>query len=77
MELQRSLRCGLGAEVRSYLGRIKGAYAQKAFSCQLLLVQNGEHVWSGVKAQETTTKAAGPREPEAAQTLFGLWRPEG
>ena len=75
--LERSLRCGLGAEVPSYLCGIDGAYAQKAFSCQLLLVQEGEHVWSGIPAQGTTSKAAGPREPEAAQTLFGLWRPEG
>ena len=76
MELQRSLRCGLSAEVPSYLCRIDGAYAQKAFSCQLLLVQEGEHVWSGYPAQDTATKAAGAREPEAAHTLIGLRRPE-
>ena len=75
--LERSLRYGLGAEVPSYLCGIHGAYAQKAFSCQVLLLHEGEHVWSAVQAHDTTTKAAGPREPEAAQTLFGLWRPEG
>ena len=75
--LEQRLRCFLGAEVLSYLSGIDGAYAQKALSCQLLLVQEGEHVWSGFPAQGTTSKATGPREPEAAQTLFGLWRPEG
>ena len=58
-------------------GGIAGACTQKAFSSELLLVHEGKNVWSGVKAQETNSKAAGPREPEAAQTLFGLWRPEG
>ena len=58
-------------------GWIAGACAQKAFSCQHLFLQEGEKVWSGFPAQETTSKAAGPREPEAAQTLFALWRPEG
>ena len=75
--LHRSLGYGLSAEVHSYPCGIDGAYAQKAFSCQLLLVQEGEHVWSGFPTQGTTSKAAGPREPEAAQTLFGLWRAEG
>ena len=49
----------------------------EAVSCQLLLRHEGDHVWSGIQAQETTSKAAEPREAEAAQTLFGLWRPEG
>ena len=75
--LERSLRYGLGAEVPSYLCGIHGAYAQKAFSGQPLLRHEGEHDRSGFQAQETTSKAAGPREPEAAQTLFGLWTPEG
>ena len=57
-------------------GVIVAACEQKAFSCQLLLLHEGEHVWSGFPSQETTRKAAGPREPEAAQTLFALWRPE-
>ena len=53
-----------------------GASVQKVFSGQLLILHEGELVWSGIQAQETTSKAAGPREPEAAQTLFALWRPE-
>ena len=75
--LDRSLGCGLSAEVPSYLCGIHGAYAQKAFSCQVLLLHEGEHVWNGFPAQGTTSKAAGPREPEAAQALFGLCRPQG
>ena len=39
------LRCLAGS------GGIAGAYAQKAFSSQLLLVHEGEHVWSGFPAQ--------------------------
>ena len=56
---------------------IAGACTQEAFSCLLLPLHAGEYLWSGFQAQETTSKAAGPREPEAAQTLFALWRPEG
>ena len=41
------VRWGLGAEVPSWLGGIAGACAQKAFSSQLLLLHEGEHVWSG------------------------------
>ena len=67
--LEWSLRYGLGAEVPSYLCGIHGAYAQKAFSCQVLLLHEGEHVWSGFLAQETTIKPAVPREQELAQTL--------
>ena len=57
-------------------GAIAQARAQKAFSCKHLLLHEAEHVWSGSSAQETTSKAAGPRKPEADQTLFGLWSPE-
>ena len=38
-------------------------------SRQILLLHEGEHVWSGIPAQETTSKAAVPREQEAVQTL--------
>ena len=67
----------LGAELPSWPRGDCWGCAQKAFSCQLLILHEGEHVWSGIQAQETTSKAAGPGEAEAAQTLFGLWRPEG
>ena len=74
--LERIVRCGVSAEVPSWLRRGAGACAQKAFSYQLLVLHDGEHVWTGFPAQEATSKATGPREPEAAQTLFGLWSPE-
>ena len=46
--------------------------AKKAFSWQILLLHEGEHVWSGFPAQETTSKPAVPREQEAAQTVLAL-----
>ena len=69
-----------GASVLSSLagsGWIAGACVQKAFCFHLLFLHEEEHVSSGFPAQETTSIAAGPREPEGARTLFGLWRPEG
>ena len=77
MEVGADLEISLGSDLPSWLHEFAGASLQKAFSCQLLLLYEGEDVWSGIQAQETTSKAAGSREPEAAQTLFGLWRPEG
>ena len=56
---------------------IAGAYTQEAFSCLLLPLHEAEYVWSGFSAHETTSKAAGPREPEADKTLCALWRAEG
>ena len=57
------VRWGLRAEVESWFGGIAGACAQNAFSSQLLLFHEGEVIWSGFPAQETTSKAEGPREP--------------
>ena len=54
------VRWGLRAEVASWFGGIAGACAQKAFSSQLLLLHEGEQMWSGFPAQENTSKAAGP-----------------
>ena len=56
--LERSLRYGLGAEVPSYLCGIHGAYAQKAFSCQVLLLHEGEHVWSGLQPTRARVRVA-------------------
>ena len=53
------------------------ACAKKAFSCQILLLHEGEHVWSGFPAQETTSNPAVPREQEAALTLFALLEKSG
>ncbi|MVD59746.1 hypothetical protein D9R18_19685 [Proteus mirabilis] len=40
-------------------------------SCQISLLGEGEDVWSWFLAAETTSQAAVPTEPEAAQTLLG------
>ena len=47
------------------------ASADKAFSCQISLLPEGEHVWSWFQAADTTNPAAVPTEPEAAQPLLG------
>ena len=70
----------IGASVWTSLtgsGGIAGACVQTAFSCQLLLLHEEANHWSGFPSQETTSKTAGPREPEAAQPHIALWRPEG
>ena len=51
-------------------GGIAGAWAKKAFACPVLLPQEGEHFGGGFQAPETPSKAAGPREPEAAHPRF-------
>ena len=58
-------------------GWIAEACAKKAFSWQILLLHEGEHVWSGFPAQETTSKPAVPREQEEVQAVFALLRTEG
>ena len=58
---------------------VAGACANKAFSCQISLLPEGEHVWGWFQSAETSSQAAKPRGPEAAQTLpgpmgsIGLW----
>ena len=56
---------------------IAEACANKAFRCQILLLHDGEHVWSGFEATETTSKPQLPTEQEAAQTLFALFEKRG
>ena len=74
--LEQSLRCGLGAEVPSYLCGIDGAYAQKAFSCQVLFSTKENTFGVGFTIRRPPAKQQGPGS-QTAQTLFGLWRPEG
>ena len=38
---------------------------------KISLFREGEHVWSSFQAAVTTSQAAVPTEPEAAQTLLG------
>ena len=53
------------------------ASAHRATSGQISLLRDGEDVWSWFPAAETTSQAAVPTEPEAAQTLLALWGAEG
>ena len=47
------------------------ARANRASSCQIGLLREGEDVWSWFTAAETHIEAAVPTEPEAAQSLLG------
>ena len=47
------------------------AMAHWAYSSQIILLCQGEDTWSWFPAAETTSQAAVPTEPEAAQTLLG------
>ena len=57
---------------RAGSGGMAGAWAQKAFTRPILLPQDGEPLGSGFRAQDTTSKAVGPREPRAAPPRFAL-----
>ena len=46
------------------------ASAPRASSGQISLLREGEDVWSWFQAAETTSQAALPTDPEAAQTLL-------
>ena len=71
------MRCGLGVQLPGWLRGDCWGLRPKAFSCQPLLFHEEENQWIGFEAQETTSKLAGPREPEAAQAHFVFWRAEG
>ena len=51
-------------------GVIAVVRAEKVFERPILSPQEGEHIGSGFQAPENPNKAAGPREPEAAQPRF-------
>ena len=72
-------RFGGRRDVRPYparrssgLGWVARASAHRSSSCQISLLREGEHVWSWFQAAETTSQAAVPKEPEAAQNLHVL-----
>ena len=52
-------------------GWVARASAHRASSGQISLLREGDDVWSWFPAAETTSQAAVPTEPEAAQTLLG------
>ena len=62
---------------RAGSGGMAGDWAQKAVERPILLPHEGEPDGSGFWAPETPSKAAGPREPGAAQPRFALWIAEG
>ena len=65
---------GLGGALPRWLWSDCKARANRASSCQISLLHEGEDVWSWCRAGETTSQAAVPKEPEAAQTLLGpMW----
>ena len=47
------------------------ANVNKALPFKIRLLREGEDVWSGFQAAETTSQAAVPTEAEAAQSLLG------
>ena len=72
-----SVRGGLTLSGRAGSGGMAGTRAQKDFARPILLPHEGEPVGSGFRAPETPSKAAGPREPGAAQPRIALWTAEG
>ena len=62
---------------RAGSGGMAGTRAQKDFALPILLPHEGEPVGSGFRAPETPSKAAGPREPGAAQPRIALGRAQG
>ena len=52
-------------------GWVAGACVNKAFSCQISFLREGEHVWSWFQAAETSSQAAVSTEPEAALFFNG------
>ena len=60
----------MGPSLAGY-GGVARAGARRVSSGKVSLLREGEDVWSWIKAAETTSQAAVPTEPEAAQTLLG------
>ena len=56
---------------RAGYGWVARASAPRASSGQISLLREGEEVWSWFQAPETTSQAALPTQPVAAQTLLG------
>ena len=66
--------CGVA---QLHLGCIAGAWAKKAYTRSILLPHKGEHVGSVIQAPKTPCKAAGLRDPGAAQHRFAGLRAGG
>ena len=62
---------------RAGSGCMAVVWVQKAFARPILHPHEGEPVGSVIRVPETPSKAAGPRDPEAAQPRIALWRAQG
>ena len=60
----------MGPSLAGY-GGVARASAHRVSSGQISLLCEGEDAWIWFQAVETTSQAAVPTEPEAAQTLLG------
>ena len=60
----------MGPSLAGYVW-VARASANRSSSYQISLLCEGEHLWSWFRAAETTSQAAVPSEPEAAQTFRG------
>ena len=60
----------MGPSLAGY-GAVNRASVNGAFPKQISRLREGERVWSWFPAADTTSQAAVPTEPEAAQTLLG------
>ena len=61
----------MGPSLAGY-GGVARVWACRVSSGKVSLLRIGEDVWSWFPAAETTSQAAVPTEPEAAQNLLGL-----
>ena len=62
---------------RAGSGGMAGTWAQKAFARPILFPHEGVPMGSVIRVPETPSKAAGPRDPGAAQPRIALWRAQG
>ena len=62
---------------RAGSGCMAVVWVQKAFARPILHPHEGEPVGSVIRVPETPSKAAGPRDPWAAQPRIALWRAQG
>ena len=67
-----SVQRGLGAERPSWLKGHGWGWAQKAFARPILFPHQGVPMGSVIRVPETPSKAAGPRDPGAAQPRIAL-----
>ena len=62
---------------RAGSGGMAGTWAQKAFARPILFPHEGVPMGSVIRVPETPSKAAGPRDPWAAQPHIAIWRAQG